>query len=192
MTRLHMTASATLVRNAESWIWVSESSTCEPASITSILPPVRTMTGIGEPPECSSQNPKRNVWSCKWPGVIFWSTVLYVIVISLQPCLNVIEQFCGDFFQPMLELGAIELLVSLTFSGKIPLRLNAVWALMVKLFKSSLTKQLKLIDYWFMFVYIIEDQWWVKMCERCNFTIPQTIFNDFYWVLNVYQFSITW
>ena len=62
------------------------------------------------------------------------------------------------FLQPMLELGAIELLVSLTFSGKIPLRLNAVWALMVKLFKSSLTKQLKLIDYWFMFVYIIEDQ----------------------------------
>ena len=62
------------------------------------------------------------------------------------------------FLQPMLELGAIELLVSLTFSGKIPLRLNAVWALMVKLFKSSLTKELKLIDYWFMFVNIIEDQ----------------------------------
>jgi len=31
----------------------------------------------------------------------------------------------------MLELGAIELLVSLTFNQRMALRLNAVWALMV-------------------------------------------------------------
>lgn len=43
-----------------------------------------------------------------------------------------IESFCFCFVQPILESGVIELLCSLTQSDSLALKVNGIWALMVR------------------------------------------------------------